>query len=235
MNITMLQHASFEGPGRIAAWADARGHQLEIIRLDRQEPLPPLERIEALISLGGPMGVHDQALHPWIDAEVSLLRQALKRRLPILGICLGAQLLAVAAGAGVRRNPEREIGCFPIQWTPEAQRHPLTSFLPDSLEVIHWHGDTFALPPGAQRLARSEACLNQALVLHRALGLQFHLEMGPEEVSAVAAACPGDLAAGAFVQELPHILAQERVFSSCRSALFDLMDLWSGGRTLRAL
>jgi GMP synthase-like glutamine amidotransferase len=173
------------------------------------------------------MGVQDQAQFSWIDAEVALLRQAIKRRLPVLGICLGAQLLAVAAGAGVRRNPEREIGCFPVQWTPEAQRHPLTSFLPETLDVVHWHGDTFALPPGAIRLARSQACLNQAFALHRALGLQFHLEMGPEEVAAVAAHCPGDLATGPFVQTLPDILAQERVFNGCRSALFDLMDLWS--------
>ncbi len=233
MIITILQHAACEGPGRIAAWASSRKIQIQIIRLDLGAPLPALEQIDALISLGGPMGVHDQAQYAWIDAEVALLRQALKRRLPILGICLGAQLLAVAAGAGVRRNPEREIGCFPVQWTPEARRHPLTSFLPESLDVLHWHGDTFALPPGAQRLARSEACLNQAFVLHRAIGLQFHLEMGPEEVSAVAAACPGDLAAGAYVQELPHILAQDRVFNGCQSALFDLLDLWSGNKKLR--
>jgi GMP synthase-like glutamine amidotransferase len=225
MRIRVLQHVPFEGPGRVAEWAAARGHALATTRLFAGEPLPDPAACDLLVVLGGPMGVGDEERHAWLRPEKGVLRAAAAAGGRVLGICLGAQLLAEALGARVTRNPEREIGWWPVAF-PEAARAaaPFRGF-PAELDVFHWHGDTFAIPPGARAAASSEGCANQAFVADgRLVGVQFHLETAPEGARALAAHCPGDLAPGRFVQPREALLADPARFDALRPWLDRLLD-----------
>ena len=226
MRIHCLQHVPFEGPAAIADWAAERGHALAISRLDRGDGLPSPDAFDRLVVMGGPMGVGDEAEHPWLPAEKAFLRRSVDAGRSVVGICLGAQLLAEVLGARVYRGPHKEIGWFPIGLTDRAAVSPVFAGLPRRLEVFHWHGDTFDLPPGAQRLASSAACLNQAF-LHgeRVLGLQFHLESTPESVRAIVANCADELVPARWVQSAGQMLGvEEDTFAAMNDALFHLLD-----------
>ena len=139
--------------------------------------------------MGGPMGIYDHEEHPWLMAEKKIIRQAIDGGKTVLGICLGAQLIADVLGANVYPGPQKEIGWFPIQRADDAP-----DFLPDELTVFHWHGDTFEIPDGAIRLASSEACENQGFVYNdRVVALQFHMETTPESMEALIENCGHEL------------------------------------------
>jgi GMP synthase (glutamine-hydrolysing) len=196
----VLQHADFEGPARIGDLLSARGFAIETRALHRGEAVPETMRPEdVLVVMGGPMGVGDvdRPGLSFLRDELRLLRRRIEEDAPVLGICLGAQLLAAAAGARVYPMRERgpnaiayEVGWGPVRFHPEA----LASLghvpggldaLEGSAHVLHWHGDTFDLPPGAKLLASSDACQNQGFRLGRRLfGLQFHCEVDEPHVEA---------------------------------------------------
>jgi GMP synthase-like glutamine amidotransferase len=151
-----------------------------VVRLDRGEALPAVTELGGIVAMGGPMGVGDGAEHPWLAGERALLAIAVARGLPVLGVCLGSQQLAAALGAEVRRGPEQEIGLGRVELTPEGRADPVLGPAADGpgLPVVHWHGDTFDVPPGAARLASSDLYPNQAFRAgSRAYGLQFHVEV----------------------------------------------------------
>lgn len=140
-----------------------------------------IKKYSALIVLGGPMSVNDPL--EYLKKEMQFIRLAHEQQIPVLGICLGAQLIAAAFGQRVYKNPLTEIGWFPIWWTEEGQVDPIFHDLPNPTMVFHWHGETFDLPSGAKLLAYSEACRHQAFVLDGFIyGLQFHLEASPEMI-----------------------------------------------------
>lgn len=177
----MLKHARNEGLGRWETRARVRDiawRELEVG--DGEEVLSP-EGFDAIVSLGGPMSADDEA--PALAAERALLARAVRDGVPVLGVCLGAQLLAHALGACVYTNPGgREVGLSRVSITPEGRADPLFAGLPDPLPVMQWHGDAFDLPTGATLLARSSSCENQAFrVGERAYGLLFHPEVGGPE------------------------------------------------------
>jgi GMP synthase (glutamine-hydrolysing) len=174
-----FRHVPFEGAGWLHDVLASRGLSLEYVDLYRAgATLPETGQAAALIFLGGPMSVNDDL--PYLAREMELIRQAIRRGQPVLGICLGAQLIARAAGAAVRRNPQKEIGWFDVHLTGSGASDPLFAGMDRSENVFHWHGETFDLPDGASLLASSDACRHQAFRLgERTYGIQFHLEVTP--------------------------------------------------------
>jgi GMP synthase-like glutamine amidotransferase len=226
MHIQCLQHVPFEGPCGIGGWAAARGHRLAVTPLYAGVVPPRPADFDWLVVMGGPMGVGDEAQYPWLAAEKVLIREAIAAGKTVVGVCLGAQLIAEVLGGRVYRNREREIGWMPIQLTEAGRASPLFGFLPPVLPVFHWHGDTFDLPPGAVHLARSDACEHQAfLVGGRALGLQFHLESTAASVAGLCAECADELRPGPYVQTARQMLAVGPAdYARLQDALFGILD-----------
>lgn len=198
MNVHLLQHVPFEGPGSIAPWLSSRGANISTTRFFDAPALPAPRGLDLVIALGGPMSVNDEAALPWLVDEKRFIREAIGVGVPVLGICLGAQLIASALGARVYPAPQKEIGWFDIEAVPD----PEAVFdLPPRIPVFHWHGETFDLPPGAVRLARSKACANQAFRIgRRVLALQFHLETTPEGLDAMVRHGRDELVGGTTIQ-----------------------------------
>ncbi len=177
--ILILQHIVCEPP---AAYEDElleRGLQLRRVRLDEGDRLPDWRRFAGIVAMGGPMGAYDEAAHPWLHAEKRLIADAVHAGTPYWGVCLGAQLLAASLGASVTPGPRPEVGVGPVQLTDGAAHDPVFTAAPGAFDALHWHGDTYVLPPGAVRLACSSQYEQQAFAFRRAYGLQFHLEVTP--------------------------------------------------------
>ncbi len=181
MRALVLQHVAVEGPGTLASYLDARGWTLETAALYEGAHLPEdAQGYQAVIVMGGPMGVYDEAEYPFLPDEHQFLRRVLAQGVPVLGICLGSQLLAKALGARVYRNPQKEIGWYTVDLTPAAAADPLFAGLTSPVPVFQWHGDAFDLPVGATPLAASPLCPLQAFRYgDRVYGLLFHLELTP--------------------------------------------------------
>lgn len=226
MRIHTLIHVPFEGPAGIADWAGARSHLMTQTDFSAGEPLPELTAFDWLVVMGGPMGVRDSDEHPWLIAEKQLIGEAIRAGKTLVGVCLGAQLIAEVLGARVYRNAEQEIGWFPIELTEAGRVSSLMGFLPPTPRVFHWHGDTFDLPPGAIHLARSAVCEQQAFLYDdRVLGLQYHLEVTPHSVAALVANCAEDLRPATYVQSAERLLAADRYdYAQIGGALFGILD-----------
>lgn len=168
----------YEGPGLIGAEAQRRGLELRYHRMYRAEALPRLADVGGLLVMGGPMSLMEVDKHPYLEHEQRLIAAALQRDLPVIGVCLGAQLLAGALGASVWKGAELEIGLGEVELTPQGRRDLVLGPVDDPLPVFHWHQDTFELPGGTQALARSDLYEHQAFRFGSlAYGLQFHVEL----------------------------------------------------------
>jgi GMP synthase (glutamine-hydrolysing) len=181
--ILAFRHVPFEGVGRIERIVAANGFALAYADLYRSGAAPAeIAGYRALIFMGGPMSVNDDL--GYLRREEQFIRDAASRGVPVLGICLGAQLIAHAMGAAVRRNPAKEIGWFEIEFTPEAAEDPLFGMFRGREMVFHWHGETFDLPEGAVLLAASDRCRHQAFRLGDSVyGLQFHPEVTADMIA----------------------------------------------------
>ena len=223
MRIHYLEHATFEGPRRIATWAEERGHTLTRTALHDGEKPPALDAFDLLVIMGGPMSIHEHRNHPWLPKEKIFLAETIRARKPILGICLGAQLLADVLGGKVFQNPVKESGWFPVRMLDRSA--PFSTF-PERLMVMHWHGDTFTIPDGARCVAESEACANQAFVLgDRIVGLQFHIELEKVGIEDLAAASLDEAGTSPFIQTRDQLLnpPQESI-AAAGVALYALLD-----------
>ena len=222
MRIHSLEHAPFEGPGRIAAWAAERGHTLSRTALHDGDAPPSLDDFDMLVIMGGPMSIHDHRDHPWLPVEKKFLKTVIGARKPVIGICLGAQLLADVLGGKVFQNPVKEIGWFPVRMLDRSA--PFAAF-PEQLTVMHWHGDTFTIPEGARRVAESDACANQAFVFgDRVVGLQFHIELEKVGVEDLAAASLDEAGAAPFIQSCEQLIAPPPESETAVALLFALLD-----------
>jgi GMP synthase-like glutamine amidotransferase len=205
MRAHYLQHVPFEGLGSIADWLAAAGAEVTRTALYAGDPLPALAGLDLLVAMGGPMSVNDEAQYRWLVAEKRFVRAAIERGVPVLGVCLGAQVMASATGARVYRNQEKEIGWFPVTAVEVADDTVLR--FPATLEAFHWHGETFDLPAAAVHLARSAGCAHQAFQLgSAAIGLQFHLETTAESARALVDQCRDELVSGRYIQSETQIL-----------------------------
>jgi GMP synthase-like glutamine amidotransferase len=205
MRAHVLQHVPFEGLGSIGPWLQDRGAELRYTRFFADDPLPDLDTVDLLVAMGGPMSVNDEARLPWLKPEKQVVRDAIARDKPVLGVCLGAQLIASAVGSRVYRNASKEIGWYPVRCV--GHREAVFPF-PSECTVFHWHGETFDLPAGAVPLATSEACEIQAFQLKRnVIGLQFHPEMTAAGVRAIVEHCRGELLPDRYIQTAEEMLA----------------------------
>lgn len=229
MKLHYFQHVPFEGLGSIAAWAEKRGHALtKTAFYESPAALPDMAGYDALIIMGGPMGVYDEDAYPWLADEKKHIWRAIDAGKPVLGICLGAQLIAAALGAEVAPHCCKEIGWFPVAVADEAAGHPILAGLNDAMMVFHWHGDRFEIPEGALHLMRSAACDHQAFLYgERVFGLQFHLEMDKAAIESLVHGCGHELTEEEYVQSAEVI--REKAESVCMDGvLYRLLDNWVG-------
>lgn len=224
MRAHYLQHVEFEGLGIIEDSLRARGIEVSGTRLYAGDALPELDDVDLLIIMGGPMSVNDEAELPWLATEKAFIRRALTEDKRVLGVCLGAQLIASALGQRVYPGVEREIGWFPVRGNTH---HNGAAFrFPGSVEVLHWHGETFDLPAGAVLLASSAGCRHQAFQLGRSvIGLQFHLEANRPLLDAFVSADAAALVPATYVQSAEQILqVSDEQLANTAALLEQLMD-----------
>jgi GMP synthase-like glutamine amidotransferase len=205
--VAIFRHYPTEGPGYFASALERAGIPYEILQIDRGAAVPATAAGHAgLAFMGGPMSVNDEL--PWIPAELALIRDAVARGVPVIGHCLGGQLMSKALGGTVSRNPTKEIGWGDVTFTDvDLARAWLGA--EEAATVFHWHGETFSIPPGARRFARSAHCENQMFALGPHLGMQCHIEMTPELITSWCDSGAREIARspGPAVQQPADILA----------------------------
>ncbi len=237
MRIHALRHVVFEGLGSIQPWAESRGAQLSTSCLFERPQLPSLADFDWLVVMGGPMGANDDRVYAWLAAEKRLIADAVAAGKVVLGICLGAQLVAASLGARVYRHRQKEIGWFPLEAAPGARASAtgiaaaILGAVPDGSLAFQWHGDTFNLPSGASLVLRSAACEHQAFSIgDRVVGLQFHLEMTPAGAAALTENCRDDLVAGPTIQTAAEMLADTARFAAGNLLMAQILDSLPRGR-----
>jgi GMP synthase-like glutamine amidotransferase len=219
-----LQHVPFEGIGYIETYARQKNISISHTRVFDHEPFPAIDDYDWLVIMGGPMSVYEEHLYPWLLEEKKWIAQAIDRKKTVVGICLGAQLIASVLGAQVYPHSSKEIGWHPVSLTPGASAQAFGN-IQDSFMAFHWHGDTFDIPSGAQHCARSEACSNQAFVYQqRVVGLQFHCESTPESIEALLDNCACDMTKGPFVQDCRAVRSMMRFIPEANGILAQLLD-----------
>ena len=213
MNIHYLQHVSFEDLGSMEPLLAGKGHNLTSTKLYSGERCPDSESFDWLIVMGGPMGIYDEGQYPWLREEKEFIKQAIEKQKIVLGICLGAQLIAAALGGDVKKNHHREIGWFEIERHQQIERTGFASVFPPQIDVFHWHGDTFSIPEGAIPVASSQACSNQGFLYNgRVLALQFHLETTLASAAKMIENCRGELDGSTYVQSEQELLEKPERF-----------------------
>lgn len=220
MSVLAIQHVGCEPMGLLEEILEEYRIGYRYVRPYLGEPVPQTHfGIDLLILMGGPMNVYEHTAHPWLLDEDVLIRNCLKERTPILGICLGSQLIAKAADVEVRAGHAKEIGWRPIQLTPEARADPVFAGMEEEFPVFHWHGDTFDLPEGAVRLAGSAMYPNQAYCLaDNVYAFQFHVEVTQPMVRAWCAEYPED------VETVDTAIDDPPVYEGCRERIGPLHE-----------
>ncbi len=225
MKIYYLQHVPFEDVAYLGNWSKKNGVHLGRTRLYEDDPYPSLSDFDVLIIMGGPMGVYDEQKYAWLKTEKAYILKAIQNNKIVVGICLGAQLIATVLGAKVYPNPHKEIGWFSVQKTPQAQNTSLGKILPESFMAFHWHGDTFDIPKAAVHLAESKACKNQAFVYqNRVIALQFHLESTQSSIESLIQNCRDKLISIPFIQTADQIREGYQQIESLNTIMDKLMN-----------
>lgn len=227
MKIHAIIHAPHEELGNIYNWIELKGFTVTKTHLYQNEKLPSeFSDIDFLIIMGGPMGVYDEKEFPWLVEEKKFIDKAIKSNIKILGICLGAQLLACVLGAKVRKNKVKEIGWHLVKFTEQGIKQPVFKGLPQEIMAFHWHEDTFDIPSGATHLAYSEFCENQAFSYGNIMALQFHPEVNRELVQEFLSDPGMELVMSASVNSPEEMLADSNRFAILKDFLFNFLDNW---------
>jgi GMP synthase-like glutamine amidotransferase len=184
MEILVFLHHPLEGLGTIKQWLESHQASITYHKFFTNQAIPNVDDYDALIIMGGPMSVNDEVEHPWITDAVRSIKRAIDGNKKVLGICLGAQLIAKSLGALVKPNQHKEIGLHPISPVKTSNTNVFT--FPNQLNVIHWHSQTFDIPINATHIAQSEACFNQGFQIgNNVIGLQFHLELDKDSLKSL--------------------------------------------------
>lgn len=225
MRVHHLQHVPFEGLSSIEPILKEKGHHLTATHLYNGQAFPSVSDIDWLIIMGGPMSIYDEKTYPWLSAEKKFIKEAIDAGKIVLGICLGAQLIADVQGAKIYKNKHREIGWFDTSRSPETDQTILSTAIPSQFKALHWHGDTFDMPAGAQALASSEACKNQGFIIHnRVVGFQFHLETTLHSANALIEHCRDELDASHYVQTENDMLSDKQRFTDINQIMHAVLE-----------
>ena len=235
--ILVIQHVPFEGLGKLDIWCQLRAITPDIYRFFEERPLPDLIQYSGLIILGGPMGVLEVDRYPWLQREIQFIQSTIQAaNIPILGICLGAQILASILGGSVQHAADKEIGWYPISISPDAKKHPFFQAWPEEFVTFHWHQDTFTPPKESFSIASSAACSQQGFYMEKQgnsgqtipiVGFQFHLEMTQEISKRLVESCHEDIAtAGPFISSKKQILSGFAPYAKSHTHLFSFLDCW---------
>ena len=225
MRLHYFQHVPFEGLGSIGPWAKEMGYEITSTRLFAKDKFPNLDDIDWLIIMGGPMGIYDEDKYPWLLSEKNYIEKAVVQGKIVLGICLGAQLVADVLGAKIYPNKYKEIGWFPIQKIPETAQTRLADFLPAQIDAFHWHGDTFDIPENAIHIAKSKACENQGFIYDdHVVSLQFHLETTEQSAKELIDNCQDDIKEEPFIQSSVEILSDKKRFARINLLMNELLN-----------
>lgn len=226
MRVHWLQHVPFEDLGSIAPWLQRAGHDVTVTRLHAGDKPPSPDEYDWLIVMGGPMNIYQQAEFPWLVEEKLCIKRAIKEGKKLLGICLGAQLIADVLQARVYSNEELEIGWHSVKLTAEAINLPLFSGFSRTFDAFHWHGDAFGIPDGCHLAASSKGCPHQAFTRGKNIvGIQFHLETTPDSAKYLIEHCGEELEPGRRYAQMPdEILADPERFVQMNKLMDRLLE-----------
>jgi GMP synthase-like glutamine amidotransferase len=225
LSIHTLMHVPFEGLGCIEQWINSNNHSVSYTKLYEDNQFPEITEIDWLIVMGGPMGVYDENIYPWLTGEKIFIKEAIAAGKTVIGICLGSQLIAEVLGARVYPNTQKEIGWFNLKTSPENMKNPLLRGFENQFPAFHWHGDTFDLPEGSKRLFYSDITPNQAfLYKEKVLGLQFHYEVTRESMTEMVKHGAAELVKSETIQSAKEILAQTNYIQANNLKMFSLLD-----------
>jgi GMP synthase-like glutamine amidotransferase len=224
-NIAVFMHVPFEGLGCIERWITKNNHTVSFTRFYEDDKLPDIDIIDWLIVMGGPMGVYDEAVYPWLAEEKAFIKKAIEAEKKVLGICLGSQLIAEVLGAKVYPNKQKEIGWFDVTLSEKANAASLFDGFENKFPVFHWHGDTFDLPEGSKNLLSSEVCKNQAYLFNdKVLGLQFHFEVTEETLQGMVEHGASELVESKTIQSADQILSTTEYIAANNQRMHQILD-----------
>ncbi|QCJ41797.1 type 1 glutamine amidotransferase [Bacillus sp. S3] len=224
MRIHYIQNDELATLGYIEEWVKERNHSLTCTRMYNNEVVPSMQDFDMLIILGGRMGAYEEADFPWLVDEKHFIREAIEQKKKVLGICLGAQLLAEILGGRVYPHTHQEIGWWPIRLEADVQSQALFDGISESITAFQFHGDTYDLPTEALRLASSRGCKNQAFSYEdHVIGLQFHPEFTHEIISVFEQKLGSHIPAGEFIQEPKDWINQDHLLEGTKTLLFTLL------------
>ena len=235
MRIHYLQHVPFENPGIILDWAKENGYSVTSTQLFNAVDLPGQDTFDWLVVMGGPMNIYEDVKYPWLVKEKAFIREAVQNGKIVIGLCLGAQLIADVIGGKVTRNPVTEIGWFPVRLTASARKSSLFSFFPEAPVVFEWHGDTFCeLPTEAQLIAENDACQHQAFIYRKKVfAFQYHLENTLKIITGLVENCRDEMIPGQYVQSPEEVLTHPEYIEQdnqwMREFLSRLDTAWRNG------
>ena len=224
MRIHCIRHEPFEGLSSIASWVSENSHTLSYTHVYLHQRFPEELTFDLLIIMGGTASVYEPHKHHWLLSEKKFIQKAIAANKKVLGICLGAQIIADLLGGKVFPAEVKEIGWFPVYFNKADL--PDYPFLPERLQVFHWHGDTFDLPPGALRFGSSDLTKNQGFLVGRnILALQFHLELIHTDIKKLIKACGAQLTeTGKYIQSADEMLNRAADFDLCNMLMFKVLN-----------
>ncbi len=221
--IVCIQHVPFETPGYILEWAKSQKKEVAIVHMYQNQQFPDHDSFDMLVIMGGPMSVHDEKEYKWLVAEKRYIWDVINKGRSVLGICLGAQLIADVSGAKVYKNHTKEIGWYEVQKV--SSENPIARLLPDKFMAFHWHGETFEIPQGAVRIATTTTCANQAFAIDdRIVGLQFHLEITSQGVYDLVQYCGDELKDKGHIQKKDDIVTGIDNCKSTHAIMHSLLE-----------